>query len=169
MPQSFRRIRLLPVLLVLALIQGCGWHLRGDSELPAAISPVYIQGIAEFDRFRMDLAKILRSNNVEISTDRKQAATLLRIRDRDFNKRVLSVIGETGKVAEYELHDEVAFDMLDASGNVLVPEQRIGITRSYLNQEDEVLGKRREEEISIKEMRQDLASRLVRRLQAHLK
>jgi LPS-assembly lipoprotein len=169
MPQSIRRIRLLPALLVLALLQGCGWHLRGQSELPSSISPIYIQGAAQFDRLRMDLAKALASNNLEVSSDPKGAAAVLRIRDREFNKRTLSVLGDTGKVAEYELHDQVFFDVTDASGEILVPEQRVGVLRNYLNLEDEVLGKRREEEIQRKEMRQELVSHIIRRLQAHLR
>lgn len=169
MPQAIRRIRLLPALLVLVLLQGCGWHLRGDLDLPSSISPLFIQGLAHYDALHMELGRSLAGSGVEVSEQRNKAGAILRILDRSKNKRVLSVIGTTGKVAEYELQEDLEFDMVDARGQELFPPQRVEVIRTYLNREDEVLGKRREEETMRKEMRRDLVSRVLHHMQANLK
>jgi LPS-assembly lipoprotein len=169
MPQAIRRIRLLPALLVLALLQGCGWHLRGDLDLPPSISPLFIQGVARYDALRMELGRSLAGSGVEVAEQQNKAGAVLRILNHTSNKRVLSVIGSTGKVAEYELQEALEFDMVDARGQELFPPQRVEVLRSYTNREDEVLGKRREEETLRKEMRRDLASRMLNHMQANLK
>lgn len=168
MPQAIRRTRLLPALLVLALLQGCGWHLRGDLDLPPSISPLFIQGLARYDKLRMELGSSLTSSGVEVAEQPNKAGAILRILNRSTNKRVLSVIGTTGKVAEYELQEALEFDMLDADGQELFPKQRVEVIRTYINREEEVLGKRREEETMRKEMRRDLVSRVLTHMQANL-
>ena len=168
MSHSIRRIRLLPALLVLALLQGCGWHLRGDLDLPPSISPLFIQGLARYDQLRMELGRSLTSSGVEVAEQRDKAGAILRILDHTANKRVLSVIGTTGKVAEYELQEGLEFDMVDAQGQELFPPQQVEVLRTYTNREEEVLGKRREEETLRKEMHRDLVSRVLRHMQANL-
>jgi LPS-assembly lipoprotein len=157
------------ILLALLLLQGCGWHLRGDLDLPPSINPLYIQGLARYDRLRMELDRALTDSGVEIVEQQNKADAILRIQRHSVNKRVLSVTGETGKVAEYELHESIAFDMVDAKGQELFPSQQVEILRTYTNREDEVLGKEREEETLRKEMRRDLISGMLRHMQANLK
>jgi LPS-assembly lipoprotein len=169
MPQSLRRIRLLSLLLALALLQGCGWHLRGTADLPSSVSPIHIEGPAAYDRFRMELAQALRNNGIQLAENRNEASSLLRILETQTDSRVLSVVPSTGKIAEIELHHEVQFTLLDTSGNELVPRQRIRVQRAYLNTEEEVLGKLREGEVLRKEMRQELAQKILRRLQSSLR
>ncbi len=169
MPQAIRRIRLLPALLVLALLQGCGWHLRGDLDLPPSISPLFIQGLARYDALRMELDRSLAGSGVELTEQRNKAGAVLRILNHSSNKRVLSVIGTTGKVAEYELQESLEFDMVDARGQELFPRQQAEVLRTYTNREDEVLGKRREEQELRKDMRRDLVARVLNHMQANLK
>jgi LPS-assembly lipoprotein len=169
MPQPLRRIRLLLVVLALAMLQGCGWQLRGTADLPSAVTPVYLQGPAKFSQFRIQLTRALRKNGVQMTEHRDEAASLLRILNNQSDSRVLSVVPSTGKVAEIELHQEILFSLSDTSGNELVSPQRVSVLRAYLNTETETLGKLHEADVLSKEMRQELAQMIVRRLQSNLR
>jgi LPS-assembly lipoprotein len=117
----------------------------------------------------MELARALRSNGVPLTEDRNEASSLLRILKNQADSRTLSVVPDTGKVAEIELHHEVLFTLIGTSGEELVPPQKIRVLRAYLDTEDEVLGKQREGEVLRKEMRRELADKMLRRLQSHLR
>jgi LPS-assembly lipoprotein len=168
MSQSIRRIQLLTALLVLALIQGCGWRLAGSADLPSQMSPVFISGLQTYEPLSMALKRALRSNDIEIAESKSEAATILSIYKRETNTRTLSVTADTGKVAEYELFDRIFFNLTDTQGKVLMPEQTTSAQEDYLNQEDEVLGKRREQETIRKEMHQKIVRQILWSLDRHL-
>lgn len=168
MPQSIRQIPLLTALLVLALIQGCGWRLAGSADLPSRMSPVFIQGLQAYEPLNMALKRTLRSNGVEIAESKSEAATILSIYKRETNTRTLSVTADTGKVAEYELFDRISYNLTDTKGRELMPEQTTSAIEDYLNQEDEVLGKRREQETIRKEMHQKIVRQIIWSLDRHL-
>jgi LPS-assembly lipoprotein len=154
-----------PLLAVLALLllHGCGFQLRGQANLPQSVFPIYIQGPARFDKFRIDMVRILKANGVEVVEEQGEAATLLRISNHRFTSRVLSVTSGTGNAAEYELHNYMHFDLVDPTGNELVAPQKVSITRTYLTQRYGVLDDWRDE------MRRDLVNQMLRRLHIHLK
>lgn len=154
-------------ILILSLLQGCGFHLRGNADLPPSISPLYIEGLGDYDPLRKVLRQTLTDANVQVTDSRSQARSILQLRNQDQDRRVLSVDG-SGKVVEYELHQALDFDLMGADGNTLVEEQAVGTQRAYINTESELLGKAEEESDVRDDMRRDLASRIVSRLQIQL-
>ncbi|MCG8428438.1 MAG: LPS assembly lipoprotein LptE [Chromatiales bacterium] len=159
----------LALLIITLLLSGCGFQLRGASDLPASISPVHIQGVAPNSPIGRELRQLLLDSQVAVSADFKQAASVLRLSDYRSHRRVLSV-DNNGKVAEYELHESVRFELIEKqSGKQRLTPQAIGVTRAYINTEEEVLGKQQEEAFLRQDMQRDLAYRLIRRLQAQLK
>lgn len=154
-------------LLALALLQGCGFQLRGAVALPGNIAPVYIQGPGQYDELRLELTQIFSFSDIQVVTDPKAAASTLKISGRSSDRRVLSVDGN-GNVAEYELHEGAHFSLVAADGSVLVEPQTVSTITTYLNSETEVLGKQQEEGSLRKDLRRDLASQIMRRLQAQL-
>ncbi len=154
-------------LLALALLQGCGFQLRGAVALPGNIAPVYIQGPGQYDELRLELTQIFSFSDIQVVTDPQVAASTLKISSRSSDRRVLSVDGN-GNVAEYELHEGAHFSLVAADGSVLVESQPVSTITTYLNSETEVLGKQQEESSLRKDLRRDLASQIMRRLQAQL-
>jgi len=155
------------LLLALALLSGCGFQLRGKIALPANIGPVHIQGLGEYDEVRRELVQLIRFNDIQVTGQREQAGSILRISDRSSDRRVLSVDGN-GNVAEYELHEGARFTLLAKDGTTLVESQPVSTLNTYLNSETEVLGKQQEEGQLRKDMQRDLAAQIMRRLQAQL-
>ncbi|HEB96813.1 MAG TPA: hypothetical protein ENI96_10340 [Sedimenticola thiotaurini] len=172
-PPSRGRLPWLLLLLPL-LLQGCGFHLRGtggDSaggRLPAAISPVYIQGVATGDRLYPALAGALRAGGAGVTTDPAAAASRLLIDGRRSDRRVLSV-DSRGKVLEYQLDEGLRFRLVTADGAERVKPQSIDVVQTYLSADVLVLGKAEEERTLRVGMYQRIADQLVRRLVAQLR
>ena len=158
-----------PLLGLLLLLGGCGFHLRGQAEaLPAAVSPLYIAGFDSRDALYRALRHTLTANGVSLTEARAQAASILRIDQRRSTRQVMSV-DKRNKVVEYELIESLRFELRDAAGEVLVPAQSLRALRIHLNPELETLSRLREAEILREDMRRELAQRLVQRLAAQLR
>lgn len=162
-----RSICVASLLLALLLsLQGCGFHLRGDFELPSYISPVYVAG-ARSD-MRTDLTRLFRQSGIEVAGEQSAASSILRIRKFTSDRRVLA-LDSNGKVAEFGLIEQMRFDMVNAAGEEILPEQTVTVRQSYINTEERVLGKQLEEDSLRSSMRRDLATQTLRRLQTQLK
>lgn len=160
-------------LLLLALLQGCGFHLRGTegaskSALPSGVGPVFVQGLSRGDYLRQQIEERLIASQTGFATVADQASSRLRIGNRVSDRRVLAV-DSNGKVIEYELRETVAFSLSDTSGATRVPEQSITLMQSYINPETEVLGGAQEEQRLRQEMWRRMADQILRRLAAQLR
>jgi len=158
------------LLALLVLLQGCGFHLRGSSvsaNLPAAISPIHIQGLPSSDVFRQELESQLLNSDAQVTNDAAQAASLMRITNKRSKRRVLTV-NSSGKVLEYELKESLSFSLSDRAGNERIPVQSVQLIQIYTNSEDDVLGGEHEEDSLREEMWRRLADQVLRRLSAQL-
>lgn len=168
MYKSIPGIRWVTLILTLLLLQGCGFHLRQAAELPASISPITINGIGQYTDLARELSNRFKSDTVQVTWERKDANTMLNISRYQQQTRTMSV-DKSGKVAQTELKHTLEFELLNTSGNTLVPKQKIEVVRSYINTEEQKLGKVTEAGQLAEGMRQELARQIITRIQAHLK
>lgn len=154
----------LTVALLLAL-GACGFHLRGDVQLAPQLARVQIQGGDVYDPLVRDLTRALTAAGSTVVAEATQATAILQILRNGGNRRVLSV-QTTGKVQEYELHQIFEFRVRDAAGRELLEPQRLELTRDYLFDANDVLGKSGEEEVLRRDMRRDLVRLTMLRLEA---
>lgn len=147
------------------LLTACGFHLRGDVKLAAALNKVYIEGADPYDPLVRELTRSLTTTGAAVVEDSKQATAILQILNNSGSRRVLSV-SSAGKVSEYELYQILEFKVRDAAGRELLAPQRLEITRDYLFDKQDVLGKSNEEEMLRRDMRRDLARLAMLRLEA---
>ncbi len=166
--RSIPKLKWATLLLPLLLLQGCGFHLRQAAELPASISPIIVNGIGQYSDLNKELSNRLRSDTVQVTRERKEANTMLNISRYRQQSRTLSV-DSSGKVAQSELKHTLEFTLLDASGKVLVPTQKIEVVRNYINTEEQKLGKVTEAAQLAEGMQQELARQIITRVQAQLK
>ena len=166
-PTALRFYPLLGAILLTAVLSGCGFQLRSTVELPQQLSPIMIQGIAEQDDLKMELEKLLDAGSLHFVDKAEDAATLLKISDREKSRRVLSV-DSRGRAAEYALRDSLSFSLTDAKGKLLAQQQSVTVLRSYTHSAEQVLGKQYEEAALREEMTRDLAAQILSRLKAAL-
>jgi LPS-assembly lipoprotein len=168
-----RHLLLWSVPLLLLLLQGCGFHLRGSdgtmgASLPASVSPVYIQGLENGGDLRRILEERLYAAGAQLTNDPTAAASQLRISNRSSERRVVAVDGQ-GKVIEYQLSERLRFSLKGAQDVQWVEPQPVSAVQSYLNPETEVLGKQSEEASLRQDMYRRIADQIVRRLEAQLR
>lgn len=146
------------------LLEGCGFRLRGAALAELDMPLTWLQNNGVSNEFMVDLRRVLRATGTEFAADAASAEAVLVISNENRARRVLSV-GSTGKVQEYELHYAVSFRVHDAAGRELLPEQAVGRERDYTFDQNDVLAKQSEEALLYRDMRRDVISEILRRLQ----
>ncbi len=155
-----------PRLILLAvglMTASCGFHLRGRVALPEVMHKTFISGLGVREPLNLELRRTLRANRVQIVDDVAQASAVLRILGRNEGKRVLSVGGD-GKVKEYELYLTVSFDLQAQDNSLRLAPQTQSLTREFIFDETDVLGKAQEEALLRRDMYKDMAQLMLYRL-----
>jgi len=162
-----RRSALSALTLVLVLLQGCGFQLRGTFDVPPQMDPTYIQA-PQGDPLARQLREALRTADVEVVDAPDQASAVLRLLKQDQSRRVRAV-NQRGKVIDYELTYKVSFDVQDAEGEELVPSQVITLVRTQVDPGVEVLGKQEEQALFYSDMQREAVGRILRRVKTQLR
>jgi len=149
-----------------ALLAGCGFELRGVTEIPAELTPLYVQA-GTGSHIAGVLNATLRINGVPTTDNPKAAGVVVRILDEAHTSRV-SAVNSQGKVIGSELQYRVTFDGVRGNGQPFAERQSVEVVRDYVNPEVEVLGKSEEAEMIRRDLEQDTADRILRRLRARL-
>ena len=167
MPMTTARFhRLVLALSIAAVAGGCGYQLRGGSSHLLPPGGVHVEGptgIGDPIRHMLEGAET-RTRPAGETPDLR-----LLLGDETFRRRVLSVDPRTGKESEFELSYQVAFRVLDARGEELVPQQTVTLLRDYVFDPNAVAGKSHEERTLHAEMRRDAAGQILRRIEAALR
>ena len=156
------------LLTVMCALAACGFHLRGAVEVPAALKETRIVGIAEFSALGLQLKKVLTSAGSTVLAANAKSASTLTISNELYDRRVLSVDAQ-GRVAEYELMYSFNFQVTDLAGAMLVPGQKIELSRDFRFDPNNVLAKDAEEKQIRADMIDFAVRQLMRRIDAHLK
>ena len=122
-----------------------------------------IEGVGLQRDIGLYLKRGLVSNGIVVVDAGTADASVLRITENKFDRRVLSV-GSSAKVNEYELNSKLSFMVFDAQGNVLAEEQQVEAQRDYQFDEDEVLGRESEETLLRDQLNKQLVQSILRRL-----
>jgi LPS-assembly lipoprotein len=157
------------VLLVLTLagvlhLPACGFHLRNQVDLPAAMARTHVAGLSPYDDLYAALSGVLEANGVEV-VDAARAIATLRIIERNRGRRVLSV-GADGKVREFELFTAVRFKVTGQGDTPILKTQTLTLTRDFLFDETNVLGKSEEADLLYEDMEDELVRLMLYRLEA---
>ena len=156
------------IVLLLALLPACGFHLRGDVELPPALQDTYLDSKNPYTGMARALRVELEAAGGRIVESSEHASAVLHIVREISENRILSV-GSTGKASEYELFNEVVFSLSDAEGKVLIAPQTLRMTRDLVFDETVLLGKISEAEGIHRQMRRNLARQIIIRIGAGLR
>jgi LPS-assembly lipoprotein len=152
-----------PVLLLSLLLAGCGFHLRGQLDLPRPLEAAYISGVPRSSPLAQEVAFIVTGAGGRVVDDPAAASGRLAILGEDYDRRVLSV-DSSGKVSEYELRYAIRYALHGPDGAVIVPEQSVSGTRSYRFDPVNVLGTGEEEAVLREELRRQTVTQMLRRL-----
>jgi LPS-assembly lipoprotein len=141
----------------------CGFHLQGSGTLPPALAKTYLASTSHSD-FLLSLTEALRLRGSDVVAQRDQAESVLNVMSDQTGQRVLSVSARNIP-REYEVYYAVTFS-LQVGEQKVVENESLVVTRSYTYDETQVLAKAAEEQVLRRALAEDLARRVVRRIEA---
>lgn len=159
--------RLLPLLLATLVLSlpACGFHLRAPLQLPPDLAGVQIVARDPYSPLAQSLTRSLERAGLEVPGQRQEGMAVLRILAERWDSQAISV-DQFGRGQEYSLRYAAVFRMDDADGNELVPEQVIELSREYVSLPNNATGSESEREMLARELERDMASAVLRRIDA---
>lgn len=146
------------VLLFLAItLAGCGFQLRGQSQLPFAAA--YVDAV-DGSQVAAALRHALEDQGKLAD---KAAPVRIQLASERREKNILSLSGG-GKVREYRLEYRVEMAAFDAKGGELLAPSKIHLTREFSYNDDQILAKEKEEASLLRAMEQEALRQILRRL-----
>ena len=161
-------VRLVVLASLALLCTACGFHLRNALSLPQDLMPVRVSAPDPYSPLAESLAdSMTRAGATPASEDSDQPATTLQIISERWGNQPIS-IDELGRAQEFSLRYAVIFSLLDAEGNVVVPQQAVELSRDYTAPPADSIGKTSERELLAREMRREMSQAILRRIGAAL-
>ena len=155
---SFRKT----LVLLLLVLAGCGFRLRGTAEVP--FQSLYVPGATS--GIALDLKRNIQAGTrARVVDDPKEADAVLQFTEESRAKEILSLTG-AGRVREFQLRYRVGFRVHDGKGAEYVPNSVIQLTRDVTFNDAEILAKEQEEQLLFRDMQSDMVQQILRRLAA---
>ena len=109
--------RFCPVFCLSIVLSGCGFHLRGVEVAVVDIGTVYLDASNEHGEIEQLLLRHFERNKVEVVISPKSAAFSLYISEERIYRRPVVTTTDI-RVAEYEIRQEVDFELKASSGKI---------------------------------------------------
>ena len=155
-------IRSIVLLGALGLLTACGFHLRGEYNVP--FSSVFLSTTGA-SQVAVTLRRELNNSPTKLMPSAKDAEAQLNITGEKRERIILSLSG-AGRVREYQLKVYVRYQLVDSKGAVAIPTSEIQLQRIMTYDDSQVIAKQQEEAMLYKDMEQDAANQILRRIAA---
>ena len=160
---SFERSsRALLACMLAVLLAACGFHLRGQEQMP--FETLYIPGN---NPLVVELKRNVAAASKTRLVDRPRDAQAVFGFTQELREKVILSFSAAGRVSEYQLRYRVGFRVTDAKGaQVYLPTSEILLTRDMAYSDAQVLAKEAEEALLFRDMQRDMVQQIMRRLVA---
>ena len=152
------------LLLTLFMLTACGFHLRGSQSSTFNISNIYIDA-SNAPQLGREVKGRMKGAGVIVNESPANASYILTLKEERFEKSVLSVAADTGKVEEFLIKYSAKMDARDNDGKQLINNETINLARDYTFDETAVLGEFSENQLLRKDLVVRASSQVLRRLQ----
>jgi LPS-assembly lipoprotein len=153
-------IRNISILLIISLLlTACGFKLRGDIKLSKSLEPVYVQSTNELGNA---VINDLREQGILVTNRRKQAKTVIYLRNAHIKRKVLTISAFANRLEEVELNYHVEIAIHKNDNKILIPNTNINLRREFTFNETEILAKDAEEIVLRHELKQDVLAQIMR-------
>lgn len=151
------------VFLLILVITGCGFKLRGMVDMPTWLNNISITVKAA----HQDLASLLKdsfqSYGVRIVADPGKAEYLLII-ENDASQQQMTSVSASTTPRQYLLTYTIVYSLIKANGTPIVTSNIISVTRQLTVNNDRILGSDAEEILIYAEMRREAVMQIINRL-----
>ncbi|MCC5855888.1 MAG: hypothetical protein JJU10_09485 [Idiomarina sp.] len=142
--------------LMALLLSACGFHLRGDFQVPDGLTELYVDAPSRSQAARF-LEQALELRGVEVQGVSGNIPQI-RLEEDSLDRRIMSLL-PSGQVAEYELIYTLPVTFINVDGTS--HSQTIQLSRDYQDDPNFALAKTRELELVVSEMRRDAVQRIL--------
>jgi LPS-assembly lipoprotein len=151
-------------LVLVGLLSGCGFALRGTTTLPPALQPLHFETVDSNSPIGRAVLRVLTDNKVVLANEPAAEGYRLGIGNESSSERAISV-NANARAGEYELTMAVQYQLRQGANIVIAP-QALTLSKVYLADPENAVAKNEEAELIRSEMRKELAQQILRRLQA---
>ena len=153
----------LSVVAATANLAGCGWHLRGEANIP--FKTIHI-AFAPSSTLGNELKRSLRTSSKIKVVDTPQEAEAILTPSGEARSKIVLSVDAAARAREYRLQLVVAIRVHDLKGNEFLPGESIILTRDVSFNEGQVLAKEYEDALLYRDMQTDMVQQILRRLGA---
>ena len=153
--------RTLWISLLIIVLTGCGFHLRGALPTLTMDNPIYIAGVDKNSDLYRELARQLRGAKSVVTETRSLAKSVLTISDYRSRERQLT-LNSSNQAVEYELEESFNFSV--QTSRTTIESRPLKATLVLGRTESETLAREREEREMRVNMRHDLVNQLMYQL-----
>lgn len=152
------------LVLLVAALGGCGWHLRGQGDAPQYVDSLHIGGRPVDAELMRELRRDLEALGIAVRDNANDAQYSLVVLDQKSRKRTATLSGRA-RISELELIEEVQFTVLAQDGSEVIPPATVRDDRVFEYNEDDVLAADDEAQLLRREMRANLVRQIISYLQ----
>ncbi len=153
------------LLIITLIISGCGWQLRDSQIVASSIGAVYLSSSSTTTALTKELRRALSTYGVPNAATKAESNYIVVIVDFRQNTRIAS-INSSGRVAEYQLNEDVDFYITDADDKQVLSLTTASVERVYEFREEDILASSNEEQRILTEMRSEIVRQILNRLRA---
>lgn len=157
-----RKLIILASVIAIAMLQGCGFKLRGKVELSPTLTDIYIDS-TDLD-ISVGLEKSLSFSGANVVSGQGAANSIILLDSR--YEREVRTLDSRGLATSYVLRYKVRFKVVDAEGNDVYESPILRQRRDFNFSAAQLLEKEGEEEFLKKDMRNELVQQIMRQISA---
>jgi LPS-assembly lipoprotein len=147
-------------LTAICLLSACGYHLRGDFQLPNELKSIFLEG--ESAELHGHFSKIIEASSGQLLSSKEKAGVVIRIFNEKLLRRVLS-LSVRGRANDFELDYRLEYEIANAKNSNLLPRQAVQVKREYFNDQQDIIAKDNEEIVIRDEMYQQAVRTIINR------
>jgi outer membrane lipopolysaccharide assembly protein LptE/RlpB len=142
-----------------------GWHLRGSTDESRVDLSIYIQAAAA-STIGVAIRRELKNRGARVAQTRTDADAVISVSGQHYERRILSIDPDSGKVREIELALTAEFSVRGKEGALLIPRETIEWQLDYVFDEGSVLGTNAQDAIGQRDLAELAATAMVLRIQS---
>jgi LPS-assembly lipoprotein len=133
-----KKITLIAAFTLMAILSGCGFHLRGVVKLSAALHQLYIASDNPYGPITLQLKQILAHSGVILEDKPGPGIITLDIKNERYNTSTFSE-SASSKTKQYTLFLNLDYDLKNSGGGTLYGPKTITTQENYTVNESTVL------------------------------
>ena len=161
-------LRCILLLVFISCLSACGFQPRGSNLDALRNSSIYVQSSGA-GALASELRQQLQYSDIPIASSSREADYIIDISNEVFERKVLSVSADTGKVEEYEIYYQALLSVKGPDGTELIKSEPVTAQRDYVFDEGSVYASFDQEQVLRRDISKYAASSVLRRLQAVIK